>query len=128
MPLPSPSSDASAPVRGNDVSPSGGPAGPRSAGWLVRALALPIRAYRFLISPMLPPSCRFYPSCSEYALEALSRHGALRGGLLAAGRICRCHPWNPGGVDPVPESPSPLRVRAGRWPAALRGEPPVKAD
>jgi len=89
---------------------------------------MPIRAYRYLISPMLPPRCRFYPSCSAYALEALSRHGALRGGWLATRRLCRCHPWNPGGVDLVPESPSLLRAGTGRWPDALRSEPSVKAD
>ena len=61
-----------------------------------------VRAYRYFLSPLLPPSCRFYPSCSEYAEEALARHGALRGGWLAARRVCRCGPWNPGGHDPVP--------------------------
>ncbi len=98
------------------------------AGLFVRVLSVPIRIYRFLISPMLPPRCRFYPSCSAYALEALSRHGALRGGWLATRRLCRCHPWNPGGVDLVPESPSLLRAGTGRWPDALRSEPSVKAD
>ena len=101
---------------------------PARAGLFARALAVPIRVYRYLISPMLPPRCRFYPSCSAYALEALSWHGALRGGLLAAKRVCRCHPWNPGGVDLVPESPSLLRAGTGRWPDALRSEPSVKAD
>jgi hypothetical protein len=61
-----------------------------------------VRAYRWFISPLLPPSCRFHPSCSEYAEEALARHGALRGGWLAARRVCRCGPWNRGGFDPVP--------------------------
>ncbi len=98
------------------------------AGLFARVLSVPIRIYRFLISPMLPPRCRFYPSCSAYALEALSRHGALRGGWLATRRLCRCHPWNPGGVDLVPESPSLLRAGTGRWPDALRSEPSVKAD
>jgi len=65
-------------------------------------LRLAVRAYRYCLSPLLPPSCRFYPSCSEYAEEALARHGALRGGWLAARRVCRCGPWNPGGHDPVP--------------------------
>lgn len=63
---------------------------------------LPIRLYKNLISPVLPPSCRFYPTCSSYALEAVEKHGALKGGLLAAKRISRCHPFNPGGYDPVP--------------------------
>ena len=65
-------------------------------------LRLAVRAYRYFLSPLLPLSCRFYPSCSEYAEEALVRHGALRGGWLAARRVCRCGPWNPGGHDPVP--------------------------
>jgi len=61
-----------------------------------------VRAYRWFVSPMLPRSCRFHPSCSEYAEEALARHGALRGGWLAARRVCRCGPWSDGGFDPVP--------------------------
>ncbi|MDQ3428173.1 MAG: membrane protein insertion efficiency factor YidD [Gemmatimonadota bacterium] len=61
-----------------------------------------IRGYQLLLSPLLPPSCRFYPSCSQYALEAVTRHGALRGGWLAARRLVRCHPFHPGGYDPVP--------------------------
>lgn len=65
-------------------------------------LRLAVRGYRYCISPMLPASCRFYPSCSAYAEEALTRHGLLRGGWLAARRVCRCAPWHPGGYDPVP--------------------------
>jgi uncharacterized protein len=61
-----------------------------------------IRGYQLLISPLLPPSCRFTPSCSQYALEAVTRHGALRGTWLAARRLARCHPFHPGGFDPVP--------------------------
>ncbi|UZN03368.1 membrane protein insertion efficiency factor YidD [Cellulomonas sp. S1-8] len=60
--------------------------------------------YQRLISPWTPPTCRFYPSCSQYAVVAVRRHGALRGGWLAARRVARCHPWNPGGVDDVPPS------------------------
>lgn len=67
-------------------------------------LTLPIRAYRLLISPLLGPRCRFHPTCSAYALEAIERFGALRGGWLAVKRISRCHPWHPGGYDPVPQS------------------------
>lgn len=66
------------------------------------ALRLLVRSYRWFLSPLLPPACRFHPSCSEYAEEALERHGALRGGWLAARRLCRCGPWHPGGCDPVP--------------------------
>lgn len=61
-----------------------------------------VHAYRWLISPLLGPSCRFYPSCSAYALEALERFGAVKGSWLAIRRISRCHPWHPGGYDPVP--------------------------
>lgn len=64
-----------------------------------------IRLYQRLISPLLPPRCRFQPSCSHYALEAVQRFGPWRGSLLAVRRILRCHPLNPGGVDPVPDAP-----------------------
>jgi uncharacterized protein len=67
-----------------------------------RLLAALIRGYQRILSPLLPPSCRFYPSCSQYALEAVTRHGALKGGWLAARRLARCHPFHPGGYDPVP--------------------------
>jgi uncharacterized protein len=60
-----------------------------------------LRLYQRLISPMLPPSCRFYPTCSQYAYEAIDRYGLLKGGLKAVGRVSRCHPFNPGGYDPV---------------------------
>ena len=61
-----------------------------------------VRFYRYAISPMLGRNCRFHPTCSEYAIEAIERHGALRGGWMAAKRVGRCHPFNPGGYDPVP--------------------------
>jgi putative membrane protein insertion efficiency factor len=61
-----------------------------------------ILGYRRLLSPMLGPRCRFYPSCSAYALEAIRVHGAAKGTALATARVCRCHPWTPGGVDHVP--------------------------
>lgn len=61
-----------------------------------------LRGYQLLLSPMLGPRCRFYPSCSNYAIEALRVHGAARGSWLAARRVGRCHPWNAGGLDPVP--------------------------
>jgi putative membrane protein insertion efficiency factor len=79
-----------------------------SRRWLTRGLQLPIRIYRHFVSPLLGPHCRFHPSCSTYALEALERHGPLRGGWLALGRLVRCGPWTPGGHDPVP----PAKERA----------------
>lgn len=60
--------------------------------------------YQRVVSPLTPPTCRFYPSCSQYAVVAVRRHGAVRGGWLAVRRVARCHPWNPGGVDDVPPS------------------------
>jgi hypothetical protein len=61
-----------------------------------------VRAYQFVVSPLLPPSCRYLPTCSDYAIEALARHGVVRGGGLALRRLCRCHPWGGSGYDPVP--------------------------
>jgi putative membrane protein insertion efficiency factor len=69
---------------------------------IARLLVLLVRFYQRFIGPGLPPACRYYPSCSAYAVEALTRHGAARGSWLAARRLLRCHPFHPGGVDPVP--------------------------
>ena len=66
-----------------------------------------IRLYRLTISPLLGPRCRFYPSCSQYALEAIQKHGTIRGVALALVRVARCHPWHPGGVDLVPDRVPP---------------------
>ena len=62
-----------------------------------------IRFYQIVISPLKPPTCRFYPTCSHYGLESVKRFGALKGGFLAVKRIFKCHPFHPGGIDPVPE-------------------------
>ena len=69
---------------------------------LSKALILLVRGYQVSLSPLLPAACRYYPSCSAYAIEALEKHGPLRGSWLAARRIARCHPFRPGGYDPVP--------------------------
>ena len=81
---------------------------------LLRALLLApllalLRAYRYFVSPLLPPACRFHPNCSAYAEQALEEHGALRGGWLTARRLCRCGPWCAGGLDPVPGAPLEAR-------------------
>jgi hypothetical protein len=69
--------------------------------------ALLIRLYQWTVSPLLGPACRFYPSCSQYALWAVLRFGVLKGGWLTLARLARCHPWHPGGFDPVPPAPAP---------------------
>ena len=87
-------------------------------GVVARILVLPIRAWR-LLSVHLPPRCRFYPSCSQYALDAITLHGAGRGTWLAVRRVGRCHPWHDGGVDPVPEPrPNVRSLDAATLPAA----------
>ncbi|GAA3860304.1 membrane protein insertion efficiency factor YidD [Saccharothrix violaceirubra] len=74
----------------------------RSVGPVTRVLLFPVHVYRRFISPALPPSCRFHPSCSAYAVEALTVHGPARGSWLTIRRLGRCGPWHPGGLDPVP--------------------------
>ena len=70
---------------------------------IMKELALTaLYGYRLIVSPFLPPSCRYFPSCSQYAYDAIEKHGVLRGSRLAALRLLRCHPGHPGGVDPVP--------------------------
>ena len=78
------------------------PDGRKRPSGLAKLLILLVRGYRRGVSPLLPPRCRFAPSCGEYALQALAEHGALRGCWLAVRRIGRCHPFHPGGYDPVP--------------------------
>lgn len=77
--------------------------------WPANVLVLVVRGYQLLISPLLGPRCRFHPTCSHYAIEALRTHGALKGSWLTVLRLGRCHPLNPGGYDPVP----PVRSREG---------------
>ena len=68
----------------------------------MKLLLVLIRCYQYAISPFLGQSCRFYPSCSDYTAQAIEKYGAIKGTYLGLKRILRCHPWNPGGVDPVP--------------------------
>lgn len=72
-----------------------------SAG--ARVLLLLVRSYQYFVSPVLPPTCRHLPTCSAYAVEAISKHGALRGGAMSLARLLRCHPWGTSGFDPVSE-------------------------
>jgi len=72
--------------------------------WITRAMCIPVRVYQLVLGPVLPPSCRFYPSCSNYAIEALHRHGPVGGLWLVVRRMLRCHPWGGDGVDPVPDT------------------------
>ncbi|MDE0310359.1 MAG: membrane protein insertion efficiency factor YidD [Acidiferrobacterales bacterium] len=76
----------------------------QTVGKLRRIFILAIRGYQYLISPLFGPCCRFHPTCSSYAVEAISQHGAMKGSFLAICRIGRCHPWHPGGFDPVPQA------------------------
>ena len=82
------------------------PAARRTTSAAAKVLLAPIIAYRRWISPALPARCRFYPSCSTYAVEAITTHGALRGFWLTVRRLSRCHPFHPGGYDPVPPARS----------------------
>lgn len=81
---------------------------------LARVLAACVRGYQLAISPLLPPVCRFYPSCSQYSIEALREHGAVKGLALTAWRLLRCQPFHPGGFDPVPPR-RPAHPHVHRW-------------
>ena len=81
---------------------------------LARLLALPVRGYRLLFSPWVGHNCRYQPTCSAYALEALERHGGLKGGWLALRRILRCHPFGRSGYDPVPGADPEFDAKSGR--------------
>jgi putative membrane protein insertion efficiency factor len=77
----------------------------------VRVAQAPVRFYRRYLSRLKPPTCRYYPTCSQYALDALEEYGAAKGSWMAVKRICRCHPFHPGGIDKVP--PNPRRRKPG---------------
>jgi len=79
-----------------------------------------IRGYQLIVSPWTAPSCRYYPSCSQYAVVAVRRHGAMRGGWLAVRRLGRCHPWTAGGVDDVPPARDEQTSAHGREPGSAR--------
>lgn len=89
--------------------------------FFVALLSGAIKAYRLIISPFLGAQCRFVPSCSAYALEALQTHGACRGGWFALRRICRCHPWGGCGHDPVPPRGTPTIDKPSQPPSAAAG-------
>lgn len=99
---------------------SGRPRSGTLAGTLARAIAgvvaVLIKGYRYAISPLFGQHCRFHPSCSAYALTAIETHGLARGGLLALHRLSKCHPWHPGGFDPVPDDDNhaPIGIAADR--------------
>ena len=97
--------------------------GARAQRVAARPLIALIRVYQLTISPLLPPSCRYYPSCSAYAVTALQRHGPLRGTWLAARRLGRCHPWTPGGVDHVPARRGEVLDELGRSVARSDDQP-----
>ena len=105
----------------SDTHDHGASTRPSPLAWV---LLLPVHVYRKIISPLLPPTCRFYPSCSTYAVEALTVHGAFRGGWLALRRLLRCGPWHPGGLDFVP----PRRDRDGRSEAEPGAAPRSPAE
>lgn len=95
---------------------------------IAKCLLVLIKGYRLLISPLIPPRCRFYPTCSSYAIEALRLHGGIHGGWLAVKRVCRCHPWGGSGIDFVPlplyrlkyHYITPSKVGLGVWYWGLR--------
>ncbi len=88
--------------------------------WLLVGL---IKVYQFAISPMIGPRCKFYPSCSAYAVDSLRNHGPIKGSLLSGYRICRCHPWQLGGLDPTPpKGPGALTSTLMGRRAILRGQ------
>ncbi|WP_068430867.1 membrane protein insertion efficiency factor YidD [Piscicoccus intestinalis] len=106
-----------------DVSdPQGRDSQGRGRRWAAAPLIAFVRAYQMFLSPLLPSSCRFYPSCSAYSLTALRRFGPVRGTWLTVRRLGRCHPWNPGGVDHVPRRGHDGRpIRLNEW--RLAAEP-----
>ena len=87
------------------------------------ALITLIRAYKYVVSPLFPPACRYVPTCSEYAVEAIDRHGMVLGAMMAGWRLLRCHPWASGGFDPVQLVGGPASLQVSRAPASREGLP-----
>jgi uncharacterized protein len=114
-PLPADRIDQGPPPDGGSDAVEPGTSG-RAGSFAARVLIAPIRFYQRFISPALPPTCRYTPSCSAYAVTALAEHGALRGSWLAIRRLARCHPWHEGGWDPVPprKATGPAGGRPGK--------------
>lgn len=100
------------------------PGDDRPGSWTTAPFLAMVRFYQVCISPLTPPSCRFYPSCSAYTFTAIRRFGPVRGIWLGIRRLCRCHPWNPGGVDHVPQRGADGRPVRQNEPDA----PPLPAD
>jgi uncharacterized protein len=94
---------------------------------LSRTMIFAIKAYRYFIGPVLGQHCRFHPTCSAYAIEAIEQHGAVRGGWLAVHRLVRCQPLSEGGVDPVPPRKASLRERAAAS-GSVNSEPSLARD
>jgi len=102
------------------MTPHDEPPPPALPGLGARAALAVIGFYQRFVSPALPPSCRFYPSCSRYTYDAIARFGLRRGGLLGLSRVCRCHPWHPGGVDPLPDEVPPAKQSLAHWLAKIK--------
>ena len=95
---------------------------------VVRGLVFLIQLYRHMVSPLRPATCRFIPTCSQYAVDALTEHGLIRGSWLAAARLVKCGPWHPGGWDPIPEPLSKCDGGDGRRPREARESPTPRGE
>ncbi|HLS26963.1 MAG TPA: membrane protein insertion efficiency factor YidD [Beutenbergiaceae bacterium] len=101
---------------------------PRRRGPLSRMLIWLVRGYQMIVSPWFAPRCRYYPSCSQYAIDAVGKHGAIKGTVLAGWRLLRCNPWSLGGVDHVPEHFGARRTLVGSSSASSPRSAPTRSD